>query len=361
MNLEEELSLINTQDTEMKVQPEKTQETQNQFQNNVMQNQFQNNVVPNQFQNNVQPQQMMNQSPVQTAQPSMVNPNQAASAVNSFNFSDFNIDPNKPIYDRNPLERLTGNQGEIFRIHFLPGASTKRVHVHYNAEVPCNFICLKDVYGTKSEDCCIKYGDSKPRVIIPVVVMPIVNGQPNNLMQGQPGKLNVLVLGPSQFIKLQDQANFAGVELTQCDIIASVDNPRFKSFNFTVAQNSFVNQIPNLNELVKSWNELATPENICKLAGRLIDRDTYDKSFSNYDKSKYDQTKDTPTHGTLDGSSLAFNNQNPYQPAYNQYGTPSQPMYQQAPYQPSYTQSFNQYDNGQRGDNMDSPWGNFGN
>ena len=231
MNLEEELSLINTQDTEMQVQPEKVQETQNQFQNNVMQNQFQNNVVPNQFQNNVvpnqfqnnvQPQQMMNQSPVQTAQPSMVNPNQAASAVDGFNFRDLTVDVNKPSREKNPLERLIGNQGEIFRIHILPGASATEVHVHFNADESkrFNFVCLKDSYGTKSEDCCVKYGKASERTIIPVIVMPIANGQPNSLMQGQPGNLSALVLGPSQLGKLQEQAKFAGInDLNNCDII----------------------------------------------------------------------------------------------------------------------------------------------
>lgn len=370
MNLEEELNLINNQNlTEGEMtQPvfEPTPAVQpNMFQNN-MQPTFQNNVQqPPVFQAEI-PSIVQNTMP--TAQPSMVNPATAQAETNAYSFSNLDFDPNKPLYDRNPLERLSGNPGEIFRIHFLPGVSTKKVHNHYNAELQQNFVCLKDVYGTQHEDCCRVYGESKPRVIIPVVVMPIITGQPNNLMQGQPAKLSTLVLGPSQFIKLQDQAKFAGVELTQCDIIAAVDNPRFKSFNFTIAQNTFISQIPNIGELTASWNQLATPENICKLAGRLIDRTTYSQAYANYDKSKYEQPKNTPTQGQLnvDPNMLAFNNPNPQMAPFGPgYGSPSSPMYSQAPYTPTQTAG-NQnpfaagqgYSSGTIGN--DNPWGNFG-
>lgn len=355
MNLEEELNLINNQNNVFEGEPtqpvfDNTQGFQQApYQNNVQPNMFQNNVQPNMFQNNVAPE--MN---VATAQPSMINPNAAQAETAGYNFSNLDFDPSKPVYDVNPLERLTGNQNEIFRVHFLPGVKSAKVHVHYNAEKNLNFVCLKDLYGTSHEDCCSVYGEAKSRVIIPVVVMPIVTGQPNSLLPGQPARLCTLVLGPSQLIKLQDQAKFAGVELAQCDFIAAVDNPRFKSFNFTIAQNSFISQIPNVPELTNLWQKNATPENICKLAGKMIDRVVFKAEYASYDRSRYEQQKNTPTGGALnvDPNMMAFNNQNPQMSPFGPgYGSPSTPMYQQAPYSPTQTnQGFGGNDN---------PWSTF--
>ena len=358
MNLEEELNIINNNTFEGEMTSpvyESNMNNVNQYQNNINTNQYQNNVEQNMFQNNMSP--MQPQQTMTTAQPSMVNPNQAAAQTEQFNFTNLDYDPSKPLYERNPLERLSGNQGEIFRIHFLPGVSTKKIHNHYNAELQHNFVCLKQVYGTRMEDCCVKYGEAKPRIIIPVIVMPVVNGQPNSLMPGQPGRLSTLVLGPSQFIKLQDQAKFAGVDLVNCDIIASVDNPKFKSFNFAITANSFINQIPNIGDLTAEWNTLATPENLCKLAGRLITREEYTAGYAAYDKSKYEQKQNTPTTGgslNMDPNIMAFNinNQKPQMSPFNQgIGTPARPMYQQTPYTPTQTnQGFGGNDN---------PWGSF--
>lgn len=353
MNLEEELNIINnTFEGEMtSTVYESNINSVNQYQNNI--NQYQNSVEQTMVQNNMSP--MQPQQTMTIAQPSMVNPNQAAAQTEQFNFTNLDYDPSKPLYERNPLERLSGNQGEIFRIHFLPGVSTKKIHNHYNAELQHNFVCLKQVYGTRMEDCCVKYGEAKPRIIIPVIVMPVVNGQPNNLMPGQPGRLSTLVLGPSQFIKLQDQAKFAGVDLVNCDIIASVDNPKFKSFNFAITANSFINQIPNIAEMTGEWNTLATPENLCKLAGRLITRDEYTAGYANYDKSKYEQKQNTPATGgqlNVDPNMMAFNNQSTQMNSFNQnYGTPASPMYQQAPYTPA--------QNSQGFGGNDNPWGSF--
>lgn len=356
MNLEEELNIISNNAFEGKiagnVYENSVSNDVNQYQNNISVSQYQNNVEQDMFHNNMSS--MQSQQAAVTAQPSMVNPNQAAAQTEQFNFTNLDYDPSKPLYERNPLERLSGNQGEIFRIHFLPGVSTKKIHNHYNAELQHNFVCLKQVYGTRVEDCCVKYGEAKPRIIIPVIVMPIVSGQPNNLMPGQPGRLSTLVLGPSQFIKLQDQAKFAGVDLVNCDIIASVDNPKFKSFNFAITANSFINQIPNIAEMTTEWNTLATPENLCKLAGRLITRDEYTAGYANYDKSKYEQKQNTPTGGQLnvDPNMMSFNinNQNPQMSPFPQgYGSPSSPMYQQASY--TSNQGF--------GAGNDNPWGSF--
>ena len=370
MNLEEELNIINSSNL---VEGEMTkpayenntnqfqndmnlfQNNMNQFQNNM--NQFQNNM--NQFQNNNE-QNNMNQTQIQqpsyAAQPSMVNPNQAQAQTNTFNFANTECDVSKPQNDRNPIEKLSGNQGDIFRIHLLPGVSTKKVFIHYNEERKHNFICLKYSYGTAAEDCCIKYGDSKPRFIIPVIVMPIVNGQPNNLMVGQPGRLSTLVLGPTQLRELQEQAKFAGVDILDCDIIASVNNPKFKSFNFAISAMSFINQIPNVADITSEWNRLSTPENLCGLAGRLITRDEYTLGYANYDKSKYEQAKNTPMSGgqlNIDPNMMAFSSQNQQMNSFQQgYGSSSTPMYQQAPYTPSQTsQNF--------GVGNDNHWNNF--
>ena len=276
----------------------------------------------------------------QYAQPSMVNPVIAQQQTDGFNFSNLDSEPNKPLYDRNPIERLSGNSGEIFRVHFLPGCNTKRIKVHYNPEIPANFVCLGQSYGTDTDECCAKYGNAKPRVIIPVVVMPIIQGQPNSLMQGQPGELKSLVLGPKQYSDLLEQAKFAGVEdITRVDIIASVDNPKYKSFKFTICPQSFIQQIPNIAELTNTWNKISTPENVCKLCGRLITRTEYSAAYKNVDLAKYSAQDNTPQNGQLNFAQPNYNQQSAI-PNYNQ--------------QPNYGQVYSQ-----QGQANNDPWSNF--
>ena len=109
-----------------------------------------------------------------------------------------------------------------------------------------------------------------------------------------------------------------------------------------------------MSEVTTEWNTLATPENLCKLAGRLITRDEYTAGYANYDKSKYEQKQNTPTGGQLnvDPNMMSFNinNQNPQMSPFPQgYGSPSSPMYQQASY--TSNQGF--------GAGNDNPWGSF--
>lgn len=325
MNLEEELNMINNQTIDGEItQPIYEQSSQ-------------------------MASQSLNTQPVnvqQYAQPSMVNPIAAQQQTDGFNFSNLDSEPNKPLYDRNPIDRLSGNSGEIFRVHFLPGCNTKRIKVHYNPEIPANFVCLGQSYGTNTDECCAKYGDAKPRVIIPVVVMPIIQGQPNALMQGQPGELKSLVLGPKQYSDLLEQAKFAGVDdITRIDIIASVDNPKFKSFKFTICPQSFIQQIPNIAELTDKWNKISTPENVCKLCGRLITRADYNAAYKNVDLAKYSAQDSTPQNGQLNFAQPGYN-----QP-YAQQNYSQQPSYNQ---QSSYGQTY-----GPQSQTNNDPWSNF--
>ena len=323
MNLEEELSILNNS----------VDVTSNVFEP-AGQAQSQSNVVPNQFQGSAATNSMPSQQPgnYNTAQPSVVNLNQAQQQTSQFNFAKSTVNLKESSFDRSPLQRLSGNIGDVFRLHLLPQVESHKTHTHYNAKLGKNFICLKDAYGTNIEPCCSVYGDAKAKFIIPVVVMPITHGQPNNLLQGQPATLSALVLGPSQLEKLKEQVKFAGFNgLEDCDIIASVDSVQYKSFNFAIANQSFMSQIPNINELITTWNTLATPENIFRVVGVLIDRDTYNAAYADYDRNAAEaqNRNETPVNGQLNNpSSVTINT--PYSPYGNTY-TPNssaqQPFY----------------------------------
>lgn len=325
MNLEEELNILNNDSTIMTSQTNQTNQIN--LNNAITED---NQAVTAEL-----------AQPI-TAQQTMVNPTQAQQQTNEFVFRDFSVDPNKPVYSRNPLERLSGDKGEVFRIHFLPKADTKEISVHWDADKGHNFVCLKEVYSTLAEPCCATHGDAKRRFIIPVIVMPINGNQPNNLAQGQPGKLACLILGPSQFNTLQEQANFAQLSLTQCDIIAAVDNPQYKSFNFTVTPTSFIQQIPNVEALINEWNTNATPENLLKSVGRLITRNEYNTNYANYDKAKYDNIQQNQ------GNYGQLNNQQTFNQGYNQpqsyaqsYGQTST-VYNQQDFNNQFNQNFGQ-------------------
>ena len=366
MNLEEELATLESQSTMMQ-QPinnintnemlNSVNEGINNTMNNVMNNQNQMNNTNTMMQAPVQMEapvsQPQYQQPIQN-QPAMVNTNQAAQQAAQFNYANLEFDINKPLFERNPLERLTGDKGETFRVHMLPNVSPSQVHVHWDAEKGHNFVCLKDVYGTPGEPCCGSHEQPKLRIVIPIVVYPTVQGNPNALVPGQKAELKTLVLGYKQFQDLQNQANLAGVVLTQGDIFATVDNPTYKSFNFTVRQDSLINQVPNAAEIEALWKEVGTPENICKACGRVITREEYQAAYSAYDASKYKNQPNTPTQGAAP-SSYTFNTPMP-QGGYQQpYGMGSVP-----PGQPFYngnqsTTFGGQYNNINQG-NTTNPW-----
>ena len=330
MNLEEELNTINSTSTLME------QTNTNEGINNLNENL--NNQTINQMNNIPQYQQ-----PIQN-QPAMVNTNQAATQAASFNYANLEFDINKPLYEKNPLERLVGDKGEVFRVHILPNVSPSQVHVHWDAEKGHNYVCLKDVYGTPGEPCCGTHGDPKTRIVIPVVVYPTDKGNPNVLVPGQKAELKALVLGYKSFQDLQTQASLAGVVLTQGDIFATVDNPTYKSFNFTVRQDSLISQVSNAAEIEAKWKEVGTPENICKACAKVINKDEYQANYSQYDYNKYKNQAATPTQG-MNQPSYTFNTpmpQNGYQQPYGM--NQNQPFYNG---QQSQT-SFNS--------NMNNPW-----
>ena len=357
MNLEEELATLESQSTIM-------QQPINNEMNNIseMNNQIPINNQMNNVNNTMQaPVQMeapasqpQYQQPIQN-QPAMVNTNQAAQQAAQFNYANLEFDINKPLFTPNPLERLTGDKGETFRIHMLPNVSPSQVHVHWDAEKGHNFVCLKDVYGTPGEPCCGTHEQPKLRVVIPIVVYPTVQGNPNALVPGQKAELKTLVLGYKQFQDLQNQANLAGVVLTQGDIFATVDNPTYKSFNFTVRQDSLITQVPNAQEIEAKWKEVGTPENICKACGRVITREEYQAAYAAYDASKYKNQPNTPTQGAAP-SSYTFNTpmtQGGYQQPYSMGSMPpGQPLYNGN----QSTTYGGQYNNINQGTSNINPW-----
>lgn len=294
-------------------------------------------------------------------QPAMVNPNTAAQQTAGFNYASLEFDINKPLFEKNPLERLTGDKGDIFRVHLLPNVSPSQVHVHFDAssDKGHNFVCLKDVYGTLSEPCCISHNTAKTRIVLPIIVYPTVKGNPNALVPGQKAELRTLVLGYKSFQELQNQANLAGVVLTQGDIFATVDNPTYKSFNFTVRQDSLISQVPNSQELIDLWKAVGTPENICKAAGRVITRDEYQASYSNYNFKEHENQAPTPTQGQTPGSftftTPMYQPQGGFQPPYQPTvatGVPSQQPF----YNGNQTATIGQFQgNNQNG--TTNPWG----
>ena len=314
MNLEEELRTLETQSN---VIPTNNIENNLNGTNQIIQNAMPNLGEPISIDTNTLNTQSV-ESTLPVNQPAMVNVNQATQQTAQFNYANLEFDINKPLgFDKNPLDRLTGDKGATFRIHLLPNVCPSQVHVHWDAEKKFNIVCLKDVYGTQGEPCCTSHGQAKLRVVIPVIVYPIASGNPNMLVPGQKAELKALVLGYKQFYELQNQANLAGVVLTQGDIFATVDNPTYKSFNFTVRADSLINNVTNINELLTSWKEVGTPENICKACGRVITREEYQSGYSSYDYKNVKEPVQTPTQGQVP-QSFTFNT--PMNTAYPNYG-----------------------------------------
>lgn len=329
MNLEEELNTLESTSNIMNMNQMPTE--MNQMQTEMNMNNF--NTIPmnNQAMPNMMPPvsepSTMAAPTYQVNQPAMVNPNAAQDQASAFNYASLEFDINKPLYERNPLERLTGDKGVTFRVHMLPGVSPSQVHVHWDAEKGHNIVCLRDVYNTPGEPCCGTHEQAKVRVVIPVVLYPTVQGNPNMLIPGAKAELKTLVLGYKSFQDLQTQAGLTGVPLTQGDIFATVDNPQYKSFNFVVRQDSLISQVSNVQELTALWREVGTPKNICAACGKVITREEYQAAYASYDANAY-KAQNTPTNGQA-ATTFAFNQGmapgfgQPYQNNFNQ----NQPFY----------------------------------
>lgn len=324
MNLEEELNILNTEST--------VTNTMNSVNENQVNSQFDmNNQVNNIPMNNNQmnpaytmPAEPMGNMPA-VNQPAMVNTNQAQVQADEMNFANLDFDINKPLYETNPVQRLTGEKGQTFRLHLLPGVSPQKVEVHWDGEKGHNIVCMKNVYNTQFEECCNTHGQAKSRCIIPVVVYQQVG---NQVMPNSQAELKFLVLSSGQFNELQNQAVLSGTKLETADIFATVDNPKYKSFNFAVNSNSMIQNVGNLKQLTEECRRVMTPKNVCGAAGKVISREEYKAGYANYDKSKYEANNNTPTQappmgptGYPYGQPQAFNQGNfYYDPSQSPYG-----------------------------------------
>ncbi len=228
-------------------------------------------------------------TPVQPAiQPAMVNPAASQVAVDNFNFAPNEFDINNNILNSNPLIRLTGQQGEVFRLHLLPNANPKEVKVHWDQEKGHNFCCLAQAYNTPGgfDKCCGTHGNAKQRFVVPVVLIPSNRGQVQPGVQIR-GELKALIVSGKTLQEIKDQAQMSGTAVDQADIIATVDDVRFKTFKYAINPVSTINQVVNLAELEKEWETNATNVNVIKLCGRLITREEYEGGYSSYDYKNY--------------------------------------------------------------------------
>lgn len=320
MNLEEEL-MLNNLENEMPTQP--VQEVQQ--------------VMPTQ--------QVVTQQPVMTQpiqetqqinQSAMVNINRAESQVSQFDFGD--MDAEKRVSLRNPLVRLAGETGQVFRIHQLPGVSPKIVYIHSDKEKQRSFVCFKNSLGIQDAKCCSTHGYAKARIVIPVIVYMTSS---NQVVPNANAELKVLILNDKDYDTLKEQSlQSANKELSVVDIIATVKDKQFKSFNFAINANESIAQVPNIEALKKEWEVNGTPENICKACAMLISYDEYMSDYSSYNYRDYYQNKQQVAPQQ-------------YQPQYQQQGFGAQ-----YPQQTGYQQPAQQYQVGfQPQDVMsDMPW-----
>ena len=311
MNLEEELSMIN--DITAVAGPTETQV------NGVVTNQTINQTIPatNIPATNIP-------APVMEAaqpQPAMVNPAATQNVVDGFNFADMNVDINKQIMEFNPLVRLSGQQGEVFRVHLLPNANPKEVKVHWDQEKGHNFCCLAQAYNTPGgyDKCCGTHDRAKQRFVVPVVLVPSNRGQVQQGAQLR-GELKALVISGKALQDLKDQAQMSGTTVEQADVIATVKDARYKTFNFAINPVSTISQVSNLADLEAEWNRNATNENVINLCGKLITREIYEGAYSNYDYNKYKQSYNNMNNNTP--------SQAPAVPGYQQTGYAPQQQYQ---------------------------------
>ena len=278
--------------------------------------------------------------------PAMVNPASAQNLVSSFNLDamSMDVDANTKTGNDNPLVKLSGNVNEKFRFHILPGAKHKQVRVHWDQEKGHNFCCLAQAYGTgvDSDVCCGTHGRSKLRYVIPVIVIPSNGGQ---VQPGVPvrGELKALVVGGKTRDELIDQATNSGTTLDQADVIATVKDAKYKTFNFAVNQQSAIGLVTNVAELQAEWERNATNKNVVNLCGRLITREEYEGGYSNYDYNKYKP----------DYNNSGANTQQAYQYPQQPYPYPPQQYQQPYPQQPYQQQPYAQ----PTGQDMSNPWG----
>ena len=264
----------------------------------------------------------------QVNQPAMVNPSVAQATVNQFNIGSLDFDMTKPIQESNPLIKLVGQQGEIFRLHILPGTNPKEVRVHWDNVQGHNFCCLAQAYSTPGgyDDCCHTHDRSKQRFVVPVVLIPSSRGMVQMGAQLR-GELRVLVVSGKTLQEIKDQADMSGTTLEQADLIATVKDPRYKSFNFALNPQTAVNSITNISELQKEWQLNSTNENVIRTCGRLITREEYNSAYSNYDFHQYKQSYSNGGNNQQQG----YNQQGGFnQGGYTQGGYNQQPTYEQA-------------------------------
>jgi len=226
--------------------------------------------------------------PTAPIQPAMVNPGASQNVVNGFSFAPLEFDITKQVINTNPIVRLTGQQGEIFRLHLLPNAKPQQVKVHWDQEKGHNFCCLAQAYNTPGgyDKCCGTHDKAKQRFVIPVVLIPSVRGQVQQGVQLR-GELRALVVSGKTLQEIKDQAEMSGTTVDQSDIIATVKDSRYKTFNYATNPVTAISQIANLQDLEAEWQRNATTENVINLCGRLITREEYEGGYSNYDFNKY--------------------------------------------------------------------------
>lgn len=324
MNLEEELSILtdNTTTTTTVVDTP----AQMPVSNGQVQAQAQ---VVQPTQTMVQPTQTMVQPVVQPTQPinqpAMVNPSAAQNMVSQFDIPSLDFDINKrEILERNPIEKLVGEKDKKFRLHMLPGVQPQEVKVHWDAEKGHNFACLGLVYNKGTGKCCATHGNAKQRFVIPVIEYPAIQLDPNTPVMGQ---LKALVVSGKTLQEIKDQTMTIGTTIEQSDLVATVKDPKYKTFTFAVNPTPAINLISNLENLKAEWSKNATPQNIIKLCGRLITEEEYDAGYSSYDYNKYKPNYNTPTQAQVPNNVTPQNFMNPQafatnvQPGYQQYGT----------------------------------------
>ena len=327
MNLEEELSILtdNTTTVETTAQPVVNEQVQAQAQ-----------VVQPTQTAMVQP--VVNPQPIN--QPAMVNPNMAQHMVSQFDIPSLDFDINKrEILERNPIEKLVGEKDMKFRLHILPGVQPQEVKVHWDAEKGHNFACLGLVYNKGTGRCCATHGNAKQRFVIPVVEYPAIQLDPSIPVVA---KLKALVVSGKTLQEIKDQTTLMGTTLEQSDIVATVKDPKYKTFTFAVTPAPAISLVSNLENLKADWAKNATPQNIIKLCGRLITEEEYDAGYSNYDYNKYKPNYNTPTQAQVPNNGAtpqqfmnpqAFANAGTQQ-VYQPYGT-TQTTEQTGPFDPN--------------------------
>jgi hypothetical protein len=168
--------------------------------------------------------------------------------------------------------------------------------------------------------------------LIPVVVIPSQNGrvqvQPGVLLNGE---LKILILSGKQLETLKSQAEVLQATLDQVDLIAQMQEAKYRTFNFTVDTTSFITQVSNVAQLQNEYQVNATEKNLIGVVGRLITRDVYNSAYSDYDYKKYITKDNSNANNTPTQAPVMYQQPGQY-PQPQMYQQPGQPqMYQQMP------------------------------